>query len=80
MGWDVFLNLSPKGPVAFSCRALVLPFTDQGIQVYRLKRFTSAFGQSVVFRHTWASTVSVSISVSVSVSVAISVKMLNVKA
>ena len=54
-GWDVFLDVSPKGPVGFSRRALDLPFTDKGIQAYRLERSTSALGQSAVRRHTRAS-------------------------
>jgi len=44
---DVF----PKGPVAFSCHTLDLPFTDKGIQAFRLK-VNRASGQSVVRRHT----------------------------
>ena len=53
-GWDVFVDVSPKGPDVFSCHALDLPFTDKGTQACRLKGSTTALGQSLVCRHTQA--------------------------
>ena len=53
-GWDVFVDVSPKGPDAFFRHALDLPFTDKGIQACRLKGSTTALGQSKVRRHSRA--------------------------
>ena len=53
-GPDVVMDVSAEEPEALFCRALDLPFTDKGIQAYRLKRSTSTSGQSVVCRHTRA--------------------------
>ena len=53
------MDVFPKGPVAFSRRALDLPFTDKGIQACRLKESTATLGQSVVRRHTRASNITV---------------------
>lgn len=53
MGWDVFVDVSPKGPDALFRRALDSPCTDKGIHAFRLK-VNRASGQSVVRRHTRA--------------------------
>ena len=53
-GWDVFVDVFPKGPDAFFRLALDLPFTDKGIQACRLKGSTTASGQSEVCRHSRA--------------------------
>ena len=41
-GMYLLTYISPKRPVAFSRGALDFPFTDKGIQAYRLERSTSA--------------------------------------
>ena len=48
------MDVSAEEPEAFFCRALDLPFTDKGIQAYRLKGSTEAPWQSAVQRHTRA--------------------------
>ena len=53
MGSDVFVDVSDKEPVAFSCHILDLPFTDKQIQACKLKGSTAALEQSTVRRHTW---------------------------
>ena len=43
-GLDVFVGVSSREPDAFFYHATDLPFTDKGIQAYRLKRSTTALG------------------------------------
>ena len=62
-GPDVFGCLC-RGTGSLFCHALDLPFTDKGIQAYRL-RVHRALGQSAVCRHTWASAVAVAVAVAV---------------
>ena len=51
-GWDIFVDVSPRGLGDFSHHVLDLPFTRKEIQACRLKGSTAASGQSVVCRHT----------------------------
>ena len=78
-GWDVFVDVSPKGPDAFSRHALDLPFTDKGIHAFRLKGSTAASGQSVVCRHTRAAQPVVAVVVVVVVIIIAIVVIANVK-